>query len=264
MSVAAPRISAANPGPGPRSLARLLGLLDALAAARDGLSLADLSKALKSPKSSLLNLLRPLVVENFLSYDGGRYRLGTATFRLAANISSAWDLSGALRGLLRELANRSGESVYLGVLDPEREHIVVIDAAESANTVRFSTAAGGRNPLYATAAGKVLLAFGEPAWRRSYLAAVRLARLTSSTRTSRQALEEELARVRERGVCVSMGELLGDAGSIAAPVLGPDGNIAAALAIGAPLGRLQPRVAELEPVIRDFASRASGHGRRRT
>jgi DNA-binding IclR family transcriptional regulator len=263
MPAAASRITASNPGPGPRSLARLLGLLDTLAAARDGLSLAELSKALNSPKSSLLNLLRPLVVENFLSYDGGRYRLGTAVFRLAANITSAWDMSGALRGLLRDLANRSGESVYLGVLDPDREHIVVIDAVESANAVRFSTAAGGRNPLYATAAGKVLLAYGDPGWQRHYLAAARLAKLTTKTRTSRQALEEELTSVRERGICVSIGELIGDAGSIAAPVLGPDGNIVAALAIGAPVGRLQPRLAELEPVIRDFAGRASGNHRPR-
>jgi IclR family transcriptional regulator, acetate operon repressor len=261
MAVIAVRPSAANPGTGPRSLARLLGLFAALAAARDGMSLAELSKYLRSPKSSLLNLLRPLVLENYLSYEGARYRLGVAVFRLASNITSAWDLTGAMRGLLRDLAVRSGESAYLGVLDADGEHVVVIDAIESANTVRFSTAAGGRNPLYATAAGKVLLAYGETEWQKSYLAAARLAPLTANTKTSRQALRDELTLVRERGLCISIGELVADSASIAAPVLGVDGKTIAVLAIGAPLGRLQPRLAELEPLIRQIAGRASGNPR---
>ena len=46
---------------GPRSLTRLLGLFGVLSHARDGMSLAELNVALESPKSSLLNLLRPLV-----------------------------------------------------------------------------------------------------------------------------------------------------------------------------------------------------------
>ena len=46
---------------GPRSLTRLLGLFDVLAKSKDGMTLAELNQALKSPKSSLLNLLRPLV-----------------------------------------------------------------------------------------------------------------------------------------------------------------------------------------------------------
>jgi IclR family acetate operon transcriptional repressor len=48
---------------GPRALTRLLALFDALSASADGLSLADLSIVLDSPKSSLLNLLRPMVAE---------------------------------------------------------------------------------------------------------------------------------------------------------------------------------------------------------
>ncbi|MGE3759637.1 MAG: helix-turn-helix domain-containing protein, partial [Pseudobdellovibrionaceae bacterium] len=49
----------------PRSLARVLGLFDAIAHAGDGLTLARLSVELKSPKSSLLTLLRPLVAKGY-------------------------------------------------------------------------------------------------------------------------------------------------------------------------------------------------------
>jgi len=54
---------------GPRSLMRLLGLFDALAKSKEGLTLADLNTELSSPKSSLLNLLRPLVASGYLNSD---------------------------------------------------------------------------------------------------------------------------------------------------------------------------------------------------
>ena len=60
---------------GPRALARLLALFDALSLASNGMTLAELNVALESPKSSLLNLLRPLVAEGFLVHSAGTYNL---------------------------------------------------------------------------------------------------------------------------------------------------------------------------------------------
>ena len=55
------RALAAREVAGPRSLMRLLGLFEALAKSKEGLSLAELNGELRSPKSSLLNLLRGLI-----------------------------------------------------------------------------------------------------------------------------------------------------------------------------------------------------------
>ncbi|MFC7691916.1 helix-turn-helix domain-containing protein [Paeniroseomonas aquatica] len=52
------REAAEEAGP-PRALGRTLGIFAAVAAAPEGLPLAELSAALGSPKSSLLALLRP-------------------------------------------------------------------------------------------------------------------------------------------------------------------------------------------------------------
>src|SRR5256885_15968201 len=76
------------PAEGPRSLARVLGLFDAVAKSADGLTLAKLSASLAAPKSSLLMLLRPLAAGGYLVHEGGRYRLGPAAFRLASGIQS--------------------------------------------------------------------------------------------------------------------------------------------------------------------------------
>lgn len=243
---------------GPRSLTRLLALFDVLARAKEGLSLAELNTELRSPKSSLLNLLRPLVLDGYLSHDNGRYRLGTSAFRLAANIMAVWNFSNTVRPYLEELAVRSQESVYLGVLDRVGKTIVYVDAIESPQAVRFSVPVGAVRPLYSTAAGRVLLAFVESEWLESYLSTTKLEAYTARTVTSKKELHSELEQIRTTKISVSLGELFAESAAIAAPVFGADGRIMAAIAIGAPVSRLKTKVSELSPIIADIAERASG------
>jgi len=250
--------AAARKVTGPRSLMRLLGLFDALAKSKEGLTLADLNTELRSPKSSLLNLLRPLVASGYLNYDNGRYRLGPSIFRLAANIMSVWNFSNAVRPYLEELAQRSQESVYLGVLDRVGKVITYVDAVESPHPVRFSVPIGAVRPLYSTAAGRVLLAFASEQWQEEYFRTTKLEQRTPRTLTTRKGLREELDRIRKTHVSVSIGENFPESAAISAPIFGADGTLAAAIAIGAPSDRLAPRLAELRPMIVELASRASG------
>jgi DNA-binding IclR family transcriptional regulator len=252
--VAAPREVA-----GPRSLMRLLGLFDALAKSpKDGLGLAELNAVLKSPKSSLLNLLRPLVSTGHLNFEAGKYRLGPSIFRLAGTIMSVWNFSNVVRPFLEELALRSHESVYLGVLDRAGKVITYVDAIDSPHSVRYSVPVGAVRPLYATAAGRVLLAFADKEWQDTYISTTKLQARTPRTIATQKALREELERIRKTCISVSIGEMFPDSAAISAPVFGADGNIAAAIAVGAPAERLQPRLAELRPIIADIAARASG------
>lgn len=246
---------------GPRSLTRLLGLFDVLAKSKDGMTLAELNQALQSPKSSLLNLLRPLVGDGYLACDNGRYRLGPSIFRLAAKIVSVWNFSSTMRPYLEELAERSEESVYIGVLDTVGSVITYVDAIESPKSVRFSVPVGAARPLYSTAAGRVLLAFGDPEWVDDYLRNTRITAYTPYTVTSRKALREELENIRRTRISVSLGETFPESGAVAAPIFGADGKLIAAIAIGAPVSRLEPRLAELRPIIAEIAGRASGSTR---
>lgn len=237
---------------------RLLRLFDALAKSKDGLSLAALNMELNSPKSSLLNLLRPLVADGFLTYDSGQYRLGPAIFRLSANIMSAWNLTSTLRPYLEELAQRARESVYLGVLDKIGKVITYVDAIESPHSVRFVVPIGGVRPLYSTAAGRVLLAYADEKFQEEYFRTVKMEQLTPRTLSGRKAVKEELQRIRKTRISVSLGEMFPESAAISSPIFGAEGVAIAALAIGAPTERLNPRLAELRPVIFEVAARASG------
>lgn len=243
---------------GPRSLTRLLGLFDTLAKNPDGRTLAELSEVLGSPKSSLLNLFRPLVAEGYLLHAAGAYQLGPSLFRLASNIMSVWNFSGIVHPYLVELSKRSHETVYLGVLDKDHGLITYVDAIDSRHSIRYSITVGTRRPLYCTAAGRILLAFEDQKWVQEYLRNVKLESLTPNTLTDRRLLRKKIDEIRESGISVTHGELFEESGAVAAPVFGANGKIAAALAIGAPSDRLDQELPKLVPVLKDIAGKASG------
>ena len=247
-----------KPTSGPRSLSRLLGLFDRLAKHPDGLSLAELSEELDSPKSSLLNLFRPLVADDFLLHTGAVYRLGPSVFRFASNIMAVWNFAGLVHPYVVELAKRSHETVYLGVLDKESGMITYVDAIDSRQSIRYSIPVGTSRPLYCTAAGRVLLAHEDQDWVKEYLRTVKLEPRTKKTMTDRRLLRKHLLEIHESGIAVSIGELFEESAGIAAPVFGANGKIAAALAVGAPVDRMESELGMLVTLLREIASRASG------
>jgi IclR family transcriptional regulator, acetate operon repressor len=244
--------------PGPRSLTRILGLFDVLARQPDGLSLADLNALLESPKSSLLNLLRPLVAEGYLLHNHGYYRLGPTAFRMAANIMSVWNFSRLIRPYLDELAARCKESVYIGVLDRDQQEITYVDAIDSGHSIRYAVTVGAHRPLYCTAAGRVLLAFADEEFQQNYFRTVKFERRTAHTLIDRKALRRELERIRQTGVSTSQGEMFEGSAAIAAPIYGTEGKVIAAIAIGAPANRFEAELPRLREALLDVAARVSG------
>jgi DNA-binding IclR family transcriptional regulator len=243
---------------GPRSLTRILGLFDVLAKKPEGLSLAELNSVLQSPKSSLLNLLRPLVAEGFLMHSHGFYRLGPTAFRLAANIMSVWNFSNLVRPYLEELSARSKESVYIGVLDRDAQAITYVDAIDSGHSIRYAITVGASRPLYCTAAGRVLLAFAPDDFREDYLRTVKLVRRTENTLTDRKELRRKLEEIRRTELSTSVSEMFEGSAAISAPIYGSEGKVIAALAIGAPADRFDSELPQLRELIVEIAKRVSG------
>ncbi|MGD9979071.1 MAG: IclR family transcriptional regulator [Hyphomonadaceae bacterium] len=243
---------------GPRAMSRVIKLMSVLAKAPEGLSLTDLASALDTAKSTLLASLRPLAADDFLVAEGNLYRLGPRAFRLAAEISSAWSLPRTLRGYLRTLADRSHESVGLAVLDTEMRRIVYVDVIESPRPVRYALKIGTSGPLHSTAAGRVLLAHQPKEYQHAFLKTGKLTAFTSRTTTDVKKLTAQLEEVRHDGYWLSIGESIEDSAAIAAPVFGPNGEVLAALTIGAPSDRLQANVEEMRAALLEVAAHASG------
>lgn len=247
------------PSLGPRSVTRILGLFEVLAKSPDGMSLADLSNNLESPKSSLLTLLRPLVAEGYLNHANSRYHLGPFIYRLSGNILATRNFPRMMRPYLQELANKTGESIYLSVIDMDSQTVTHIDGIDSQNPVRYVSPLGAPRPLHCTAPGRLLLAYQDEKVQEHYLKTAKLKAMTWRTVTDRGTLKKQLKEIRESGISISISELSEGAAGIAVPVFDTDGSVAAALVIAAPAERMQHKINELRPMLVEMAAEASGH-----
>ncbi len=242
---------------GPRAMTRVLDLLALLAAKQDGMSLAELSVAMSVPKSTLVDTLRGLGDLQYLSCQEGRYRLGPIAYHFASRILSNWSAPEMIRIQVRQLASETKESVGFALADWEIGQVFYTEAINSPQPVRYSMQAGLRAPLYASAAGRVLLAFAEPSLVEAYLARAHLKKLTKGTRTDPGAIRDHLHQIREQGYCASFGEMLSDTAAIAVPIQGPQGDNLGAMMLAAPLDRMKLNFDRLLAAILAAGKRAS-------
>ncbi len=112
-------------------------------------------------------------------------------------------------------------------------------------------------PLYAGSSGKVILAFAPPDLYERVMSGP-LTPLTSRTKTTRDALEADLAHIRQTGTAFSSGERQVGTASIAAPVFGYDRYAIGAISVCGPADRFQAdSVQHFHPLVRDVARRIS-------
>ena len=242
---------------GPRSLTRLLGLFDVLSLTQNGMSLAELSATLAAPKSSLLNLLRPLVAEGYLIHSEGSYRIGPSIIRLSASVMSAWDFPKMIRPFMEELVERTGETVLLGVLNREAEAVAFVELVNSPHPVRLQVPVGTVRPLYASPTGWLLLAYADKGFRDPYMASVQF-KLKMPAGIARASIMREMAKIRTEGVCSSIDTPIAGVGSVIAPVFDGNGECIASLTVAGPADRFRKDMDVLRATVKEVAARASG------
>ncbi len=242
---------------GPRSVTRLLALFDRLSRASGGMSLAELNVALGSPKSSILNLLRPLLAEGYVVHDGVSYHLGPSMYRLAAGVMAGWNFPRLIRPFLAELSTRTEETAVLSLLDRQNEVVTYVEIIEGSHPVRYHIPVGSIRPIVTTAAGKIMLAHADAAWRNQYLRSLKYP-IAAIEPLSKSALQKELTQVRDEGVAISLDRHIIGVSAIAAPVFDADGRCVAALTVAGPSHRFHANLQTLVATLKDIAARASG------
>jgi DNA-binding IclR family transcriptional regulator len=252
----------------PQSVTRVIHILEALCASPGPVGLADLSRLLDTPKSSLAALLRGLALADFVIASDGVYRLGPGAFGLGSALLEArrrLQSSDLVRDGMRRLAERSGETVLFAVRDADSDTITYVEVLESRNTVRFAVSAGDRRPLYCTAGGRVLLAAGSDEDLRRYLKRLKPQQLTAKTEVNKRKLSEIIEAAREAAVAQTVDQAADGATGTAAAIRDASGVAIGALVVAAPSSRLQDRIAKLARLVLEEAtaiSRSLGHRQR--
>jgi DNA-binding IclR family transcriptional regulator len=249
-----------------QSVDRALTILELLAA--DGrLGVGEIAVLLDVHKSTASRLLATLEAHGLAEQlpDRGRYQLGVGVLRLAGATRSRMDVVQESRPVTGALAARVGETVNVVILSGRET--LYLDQVSGTSALQIHNWVGKRNPMHATANGRVLLAHVSDGERDTILAAASTAdgalpRLTASTLVSREAVLADLDQIRRQGYAVARDELEVGLTAVAAPVRGSAGDVIASLSVSGPTFRIEDRlpllVAEVVAAAEDV-SRRMGH-----
>jgi len=223
------------------SVANSIRLLTSFSGEQDELGITALASRLRLAKSTVHRLAATLTGAGFLEQnaDNGKYRLGIALFELGALVRRRMDVANEGRPKLRELLEKTGETVQMGIVD--HLSVLYVYEMESPHAIRMAAAVGGRAPLHCTAVGKVLLAYQPEDFVNRVLEAGVTA-YTPKTITRREALFAMLAEARARDHAIDDEESETGLRAIAAPVRNHNGTVIAAVGVAAPVQRMNKKV----------------------
>lgn len=217
----------------------------------------EISQAIGVPKSSVYRYLNTLIQESVLDYDPNlrRYSLGLKVFELGATAYYHLDLRETAASFIRELADKTKETVYLTALN--RDMAVCIDRIESDFPIRLSIERGESIPLHASATARVLMAY-LPDAEQEKIVKGGLKKFTENTITNPVELKKNLRQIQKSGFAYSDQELDLGARAVSAPIFNFFGRVVAGLSIAGPVHRFtDDKMEEYRTLVIDYSKKIS-------
>ncbi|MDD2957751.1 MAG: IclR family transcriptional regulator [Lachnospiraceae bacterium] len=189
-----------------RSTLRVLEILELISRSKDGYTLAELSRLLNAPKSSLFPIVHTMENRHFLLLNAstGQYHIGQNTYFVGSAYESAHSSFDFIRSCMKQLVQACGETCHLGILSGNS--ILYVAKTEADNPITLRSHVGQTLPAYCTGIGKALICD----CTRKELEALYpdgLASYTPTTITSMDTLFQTLQEVRRTGFAYEFSEL---------------------------------------------------------
>ena len=239
------------------SLATALRILDYFTVREPELSLRDLGEKTGLHKSRIHRLCGTLVALRFLTrMPSSSYRLGPKLMSLGKIYERTNTLITVSRAIMKQLAEATGESVALFQL--EGENCICMTREYGPSRLVFDIQVGERMEMHASAAGRVLLAYGSEKLARRVLNGSTLEKFTEKTITDTKTLKKRLEAIRQSGYEINKGEREPEIAAIAAPLFDYEENVDSVLAVVGPLQRFSgEREAEMVENLLEASRRIS-------
>jgi DNA-binding IclR family transcriptional regulator len=202
----------------------------------DGATVTELAEEIDRPTSTVHDYLKTLETEGYVIREGESYHTSARFLELGTRRRKQMPLYQMAKPELERLANEIGEHACL--MTEENGLGVLTCTVKGEKAVQVNTYGGARSKLHMTAPGKSILAHFPEGRRDEILERRGLTRRTDNTITSRESLEEELGRIRERGYATDDQEMFEGMRAVAAPVLQPSGQVLGSIGVYGPVNRL--------------------------
>lgn len=235
--------------PGASVIARTAKLLAAFDGEHPRLTLSEASARSGLSMTTTHRILGELTAAHLLSRGSDhRYAIGRALWELGEVSPLSLTLRETALPYLLTLYEATAENVHLAILDGvEALYVARLVGPHSVPTI---SRMGGRLPLHTTGVGKVLLAWQDDAFLSAYFARD-LERPTKFSITSEPRLRAQLAETRRNGFSQTHQEMTLGNTSIAVPVMGHSGPLAA---VGLVTHTVRADALRLVPVLQKAAA----------
>ena len=237
---------------GTQSVERVLGALEAVARAANGVEIADVAECLRVSSATAYRLVGVLQRQGYVVRGPDhRYRLGKTVGLLGLALQRQVLATPPIRRLLDAARVAAHAPVYLmGFVDGD---VVVAHISDSVEHPRISQLhVGFAEANHATAFGKLMLAASPQLVER-----VERPALTRASITGSAPLSDELERVRRNQLSVEVEEYMPKLACIAAPVRSERGATIGAVSVSVSADDFRARADELELVVRRTALQVS-------
>lgn len=242
------------------NLERALTMIELLKEHPEGLTLSEISSEIGASPTSVFRITMTMVEKGFFSRDEQtkRIRMSGKLFAVSSIGTCDWNISEIAAPWLRQLRNATRETALLGVLLPDRTRGVAIMEFPGLHPFKFLHDIGSPIILHVGAPGKALLAFLPPDEQDEVFKKLHFKKFTEHTILGKRALKRELAKVREQGYALGLGEWMEEMHCISAPVLDRFDYPVAVAWITGPSSRItKEKIPALVEQVRECASRIS-------
>jgi IclR family transcriptional regulator, blcABC operon repressor len=212
------------------AVARAARILEELAAARGGLTLSELARAIEAPKSSCLAVCATLVESGLLTRTpAGAYQLGWKLVPLGRSYLAQSNLVTEFGRVDDELRPLPEDTIVLSLLDGRT--VVYVGTRPGSRPVAMHYEIGMRLPAHCTASGKALLAALPDDDITGRYADQVFDSLTTHSITRMPDLKAELEHTRRRGYAIDDEETAPGMICVGAAIVRPGGQPSGALSV---------------------------------
>lgn len=227
-----------------KSVEKACSVMKIMCSTNEPVSLTELSKKANLHKATTTRILRTLQKINLVEQDedNHKYFLGNGFLELSVSFLGNFSLRKISLPFMRQLRDKVGETVNLGILD--NDEVIIVDRIESGEAVRHSTRIGSRMPAYCSALGKVIFAFMDREKVKDLLYSKPLIKKTPYTKTNVKEILAEIDQIQSTGTCFNDREHNGEVVAIGCPIFNDENMVIAAISISAPYFRINKEITE--------------------
>jgi len=208
------------------ALLRMMDLMERIFDPNDSRILREHAEELGMPLSSTYRMFNSLEKAGFVHrVRRGVYVPGARLYMLASRLTFRDTIARLAKPMLAEIADIFDCTSHMAVLDDNMATYLLKEGRDE----RVYSRVGMQLEAYYTGVGKVLLASLPDVARRSYLAEGEFVALTSRTKITNQAIDEDLENVSRNGYAIDLEEGCEGMICVAVPVLGAANETVAAI-----------------------------------